>query len=144
MPSPCASRRSARGSAETSHVRLLEMLFDQRCCAVASKATILKPEQLDGPPCSCKQTFCRSSRWSVALHVERWQTRVKDIEGSLHMTIQTRVLRHTLVARGAKVSWASYNTFSAQDHAAADPKGWPRLIGKERPCHNNWWCRGKF
>ena len=42
-----------------------------------------------------------------------------NISGSLHMTIQTAVLIETLEALGAKVRWASCNTFSTQDHAAA-------------------------
>src|SRR3954465_850451 len=41
------------------------------------------------------------------------------ISGSLHMTIQTAVLIETLQALGAQVRWASCNTFSTQDHAAA-------------------------
>merc|ERR1712216_1080109 len=41
-----------------------------------------------------------------------------DINGSLHMTIQTGVLIETLSALGAKVRWASCNIFSTQDHAA--------------------------
>merc|ERR1712166_1695722 len=42
-----------------------------------------------------------------------------DINGSLHMTIQTGVLIETLAAMGAKVRWCSCNIFSTQDHAAA-------------------------
>merc|ERR1712190_156612 len=42
-----------------------------------------------------------------------------NINGSLHMTIQTGVLIETLAALGAKVRWASCNIFSTQDHAAA-------------------------
>jgi len=42
-----------------------------------------------------------------------------NINGSLHMTIQTGVLIETLSALGAKVRWASCNIFSTQDHAAA-------------------------
>jgi len=41
------------------------------------------------------------------------------VTGSLHMTIQTAVLIHTLEALGAKVRWASCNIYSTQDHAAA-------------------------
>ena len=41
------------------------------------------------------------------------------IAGSLHMTIQTAVLIQTLEALGAEVRWASCNSFSTQDHAAA-------------------------
>ena len=39
--------------------------------------------------------------------------------GSLHMTIQTAVLIHTLEALGAQVRWVSCNIYSTQDHAAA-------------------------
>merc|ERR1711897_29651 len=42
-----------------------------------------------------------------------------DINGSLHMTIQTGVLIETLQAFGATVRWCSCNIFSTQDHAAA-------------------------
>merc|ERR1712107_926985 len=42
-----------------------------------------------------------------------------NINGSLHMTIQTGVLIETLAALGAKVRWCSCNIFSTQDHAAA-------------------------
>merc|ERR1711957_16796 len=42
-----------------------------------------------------------------------------NINGSLHMTIQTGVLIETLHALGAKVRWCSCNIFSTQDHAAA-------------------------
>ena len=42
-----------------------------------------------------------------------------NINGSLHMTIQTGVLIETLSALGAKVRWCSCNIFSTQDHAAA-------------------------
>merc|ERR1712060_665772 len=42
-----------------------------------------------------------------------------NINGSLHMTIQTGVLIETLQALGAKVRWCSCNIFSTQDHAAA-------------------------
>jgi len=41
------------------------------------------------------------------------------IAGSLHMTIQTAVLIHSLEALGADVRWASCNIYSTQDHAAA-------------------------
>lgn len=41
------------------------------------------------------------------------------VTGSIHMTIQTAVLIHTLEALGAKVRWASCNIYSTQDHAAA-------------------------
>ena len=42
-----------------------------------------------------------------------------NVNGSLHMTIQTGVLIETLSALGAKVRWCSCNIFSTQDHAAA-------------------------
>merc|ERR1711933_442278 len=42
-----------------------------------------------------------------------------NINGSLHMTIQTGVLIETLAALGAKVRWCSCNIFGTQDHAAA-------------------------
>merc|ERR1711887_358814 len=42
-----------------------------------------------------------------------------DINGFLHMTIQTGVLIETLSALGATVRWCSCNIFSTQDHAAA-------------------------
>merc|ERR1712241_1575305 len=42
-----------------------------------------------------------------------------NINGSLHMTIQTGVLIETLAAMGAKVRWCSCNIFGTQDHAAA-------------------------
>ena len=41
------------------------------------------------------------------------------ITGSIHMTIQTAVLIQTLEALGAQVRWASCNSYSTQDHAAA-------------------------
>merc|ERR1711934_479153 len=42
-----------------------------------------------------------------------------NINGSLHMTIQTGVLIETLAELGANVRWASCNIFSTQDQAAA-------------------------
>merc|ERR1719512_710666 len=42
-----------------------------------------------------------------------------NINGSLHMTIQTGVLIETLAELGAKVRWCSCNIFSTQDEAAA-------------------------
>ena len=42
-----------------------------------------------------------------------------NINGSLHMTIQTGVLIETLAAMGAKVRWCSCNIYSTQDQAAA-------------------------
>jgi len=66
-----------------------------------------------------------------------------DINGSLHMTIQTAVLIETLEALGAKVRWCSCNIFSTQDHAAA-------AIAKRGTCSvfawkgetlpEYWWC----
>ena len=55
-----------------------------------------------------------------------------NMEVSLHVTIQTRVLMDTFVALGAKVRWASYSTFST--HAGISTF----LRGKERPCLNIW------
>ena len=59
------------------------------------------------------------------------------------MTIQTAMLIETLVELGAKVSWASCNIFSTQDHAAA-------AIAKEtlaavfawkgESLEEYWWC----
>jgi adenosylhomocysteinase len=62
------------------------------------------------------------------------------ITGSLHMTIQTAVVR-----------WASCNIFSTQDHAAAavavgpdgtpdDPKGVPVYAWKGETLEEYWWC----
>merc|ERR1719482_735348 len=42
-----------------------------------------------------------------------------NINGSLHMTIQTGVLIETLAELGATVRWCSCNIFSTQDHAAS-------------------------
>ena len=42
-----------------------------------------------------------------------------NINGSLHMAIQTGVLIETIAALGAKVHWCSFNIFRTQDHAAA-------------------------
>ena len=42
-----------------------------------------------------------------------------NINGSLHMTIQTGVLIETLNALGGDIRWCSCNIFSTQDHAAA-------------------------
>ena len=48
-----------------------------------------------------------------------------NINGSLHMTIQTGVLIETLHALGAKVRWCSCNIFSTQDHASCRHcQGW--------------------
>ena len=43
-----------------------------------------------------------------------------NINGSLHMTIQTGVLIEALQAFGATVRWASCDILSAQDHGAGD------------------------
>merc|ERR1711959_276007 len=66
-----------------------------------------------------------------------------DINGSLHMTIQTGVLIETLEAMGAKVRWASCNIFSTQDHAAAAiAKAGTATVfawkGETLPV--DWWC----
>ena len=42
-----------------------------------------------------------------------------NINGSLHMAIQTGVLIETIAALGAKVRWCSFNIFRTPDHAAA-------------------------
>ena len=42
-----------------------------------------------------------------------------NVNGSLHMTIQTAVLIETLEALGAKVRWCSCNIFSTQDPATS-------------------------
>merc|ERR1711948_171452 len=47
-----------------------------------------------------------------------------NINGSLHMTIQTGVLIETLAALGAKVRWCSCNIFSTQDHWEGDGDWW--------------------
>jgi adenosylhomocysteinase len=62
-----------------------------------------------------------------------------NINGSLHMTIQTGVLIETLAALGAKVRWCSCNIFSTQDHAALPlPRPTPPLSshGRVRPCQS--------
>merc|ERR1711972_418955 len=66
-----------------------------------------------------------------------------DINGSLHMTIQTGVLIETLAALGAKVRWASYNIFSTQDHAAAAiaKAGTSTVFAwKGETLPEYWWC----
>jgi len=66
-----------------------------------------------------------------------------NINGSLHMTIQTGVLIETLHALGAKVRWASCNIFSTQDHAAAAiaKAGSATVFAwKGETLQEYWWC----
>ena len=59
-----------------------------------------------------------------------------NMEGSLHVTIQTSVLMDTLAALGAKERWASCKIFSTQVHTAAAiaKDGTSTLLhGRERP-----------
>merc|ERR1719491_2586752 len=66
-----------------------------------------------------------------------------NINGSLHMTIQTGVLIETLAALGAKVRWCSCNIFSTQDHAAAAiaKAGSATVFAwKEETLPEYWWC----
>merc|ERR1711879_192132 len=66
-----------------------------------------------------------------------------DINGSLHMTIQTGVLIETLQALGATVRWASCNIFSTQDHAAAAiaKAGTATVFAwKGETLAEYWWC----
>merc|ERR1712087_1087724 len=66
-----------------------------------------------------------------------------DINGSLHMTIQTGVLIETLAALGAKVRWCSCNIFSTQDHAAAAiaKAGTSTVFAwKGETLPEYWWC----
>jgi len=66
-----------------------------------------------------------------------------NINGSLHMTIQTGVLIETLAALGAKVRWASCNIFSTQDHAAAAiaKAGTSTVYAwKGETLPEYWWC----
>merc|ERR1711865_987625 len=66
-----------------------------------------------------------------------------DINGSLHMTIQTAVLIETLTALGAKVRWCSCNIFSTQDHAAAAiaKAGTATVFAwKGETLPEYWWC----
>merc|ERR1711971_662959 len=66
-----------------------------------------------------------------------------NINGSLHMTIQTGVLIETLAALGATVRWASCNIFSTQDHAAAAiaKKGTATVFAwKGETLPEYWWC----
>merc|ERR1712151_402833 len=66
-----------------------------------------------------------------------------NINGSLHMTIQTGVLIETLAALGAKVRWCSCNIFSTQDHAAAAiaKAGTATVFAwKGETLEEYWWC----
>merc|ERR1712096_102782 len=66
-----------------------------------------------------------------------------DINGSLHMTIQTGVLIETLSALGATVRWCSCNIFSTQDHAAAAiaKAGTAAVFAwKGETLPEYWWC----
>merc|ERR1712051_549997 len=66
-----------------------------------------------------------------------------NINGSLHMTIQTGVLIETLAALSAKVRWASCNIFSTQDHAAAAiaKAGTSAVFAwKGETLPEYWWC----
>jgi len=66
-----------------------------------------------------------------------------NINGSLHMTIQTGVLIETLQALGAKVRWCSCNIFSTQDHAAAAiaKAGTATVFAwKGETLQEYWWC----
>ena len=66
-----------------------------------------------------------------------------NINGSLHMTIQTGVLIETLAALGAKVRWCSCNIFSTQDHAAAAiaKAGTSTVFAwKGETLPEYWWC----
>jgi len=66
-----------------------------------------------------------------------------NINGSLHMTIQTGVLIETLAALGATVRWCSCNIFSTQDHAAAAiaKAGTATVFAwKGETLPEYWWC----
>merc|ERR1711981_1307763 len=66
-----------------------------------------------------------------------------NINGSLHMTIQTGVLIETLSTLGATVRWASCNIFSTQDHAAAAiaKAGTATVFAwKGETLQEYWWC----
>merc|ERR1711985_71341 len=66
-----------------------------------------------------------------------------DINGSLHMTIQTAVLIETLAELGATVRWCSCNIFSTQDHAAAAiaKAGTATVFAwKGETLPEYWWC----
>jgi len=70
-----------------------------------------------------------------------------NINGSLHMTIQTGVLIETLAALGAKVRWCSCNIFSTQDHAAAAivKAGTSAVFAwKGETLTEYWWCTEKM
>merc|ERR1719210_2266974 len=70
-----------------------------------------------------------------------------NINGSLHMTIQTGVLIETLAALGAKVRWASCNIFSTQDHAAAaiaKAETAAVFAWKGETLTEYWWCTEKM
>merc|ERR1712125_28514 len=66
-----------------------------------------------------------------------------NINGSLHMTIQTGVLIETLAELGATVRWCSCNIFSTQDHAAAAiaKAGTATVFAwKGETLEEYWWC----
>merc|ERR1719300_824143 len=66
-----------------------------------------------------------------------------NINGSLHMTIQTGVLIETLKALGAEVRWCSCNIFSTQDHAAAaiaKANSATVFAWKNESLEEYWWC----
>jgi len=66
-----------------------------------------------------------------------------NINGSLHMTIQTGVLIETLAALGAKVRWCSCNIFSTQDEAAAaiaKANTATVFAWKGETLEEYWWC----
>jgi len=66
-----------------------------------------------------------------------------NINGSLHMTVQTAVLIETLSAMGAKVRWASCNIYSTQDEAAAAiaKAGTATVFAwKGETLTEYWWC----
>jgi len=66
-----------------------------------------------------------------------------NINGSLHMTIQTGVLIETLAVLGAKIRWCSCNIFSTQDHAAAAiaKAGTSAVFAwKGETLPEYWWC----
>ncbi len=64
------------------------------------------------------------------------------VTGSLHMTIQTAVLIESLKDIGADVRWASCNSFSTQDHAAAAiaATGTPVFAWKGETLEEYWDC----
>jgi len=66
-----------------------------------------------------------------------------NINGSLHMTIQTGVLIETLAALGATVRWCSCNIFSTQDQAAAaiaKANTATVFAWKGETLDEYWWC----